>query len=117
MRLVGKSDVLVENFRHSPIAGGRVVAGCVKDSVLGRNIHVHVGAVLEECVVLDKCEIGSGAHLRRTIPDKNVRLPGRPSGSASMPTATALARHREGGGGRARRSAGSWQQVGEPVRA
>jgi glucose-1-phosphate adenylyltransferase len=60
---------------HSLIAGGSVIAGFVKDSVVGRNVHVHSGAVLEECVVLDNCEIGAGAHVRRTILDKNVRLP------------------------------------------
>jgi glucose-1-phosphate adenylyltransferase len=60
---------------HSLIAGGCIIAGFVKDSVVGRNVHVHAGAVLEECVVLDNCEIGAGSHVRRTILDKNVRLP------------------------------------------
>jgi glucose-1-phosphate adenylyltransferase len=60
---------------HSLISGGAVIAGYVKDSVLGRNVHVHAGAVVEECVVLDNCEIGAGARVRRTILDKNVRLP------------------------------------------
>ena len=43
--------------------------------MVGRNVHVHAGAVLEECIVLDNCEIGAGTHVRRTILDKNVRLP------------------------------------------
>ena len=60
---------------HSLVAGGCIVAGNVKNSVLGRNVHVHAGAMLEECVVLDNCEIGTGAQIRRTILDKNVRLP------------------------------------------
>ncbi|MBK8174012.1 MAG: glucose-1-phosphate adenylyltransferase [Rhodospirillales bacterium] len=71
-----------ESFDGSPgaahnslISGGSIIAGQVRDSVVGRNVHVHAGAVLEECVVLDNCEIGAGAHLRRTILDKNVRLP------------------------------------------
>jgi glucose-1-phosphate adenylyltransferase len=59
---------------RSLISGGCIIAGCVRDSVLGRNVHVHAGAVIEECVVLDNCEIGSGAHLRRTILDKNVAV-------------------------------------------
>jgi len=73
-RFLGANGASGEAHR-SLISGGCVVAGRVADSVLGRNVHVHAGAVLEECVVLDNCEIGQGAHLRRTILDKNVRLP------------------------------------------
>lgn len=61
--------------RDSLISGGCIIAGCVRSSVLGRNVHVHEGVVLEDCVILDNCEIGSGAQLKRTILDKNVRLP------------------------------------------
>jgi glucose-1-phosphate adenylyltransferase len=61
--------------QHSLISGGSIIAGFVKDSVVGRNVHVHAGAVVEESIVLDNCEIGAGTHVRRTILDKNVRLP------------------------------------------
>ncbi|MBK8211266.1 MAG: glucose-1-phosphate adenylyltransferase [Rhodospirillales bacterium] len=60
---------------HSLVSGGCIVAGRVSNSVLGRNVYVHMGATLDECVVLDNCEIGAGSKLRRTILDKNVRLP------------------------------------------
>ena len=60
---------------HSLVAGGSIIAGLVRDSVLGRNVLVHPGAVVEECVILDNCEIGPGASLRRTILDKNARVP------------------------------------------
>lgn len=60
---------------HSLISGGCVITGYVKDSVVGRNVHIHSGVFIDECIVLDNCEIGSGAQLRRTILDKNVRLP------------------------------------------
>ena len=60
---------------HSLVAGGSVIAGCVRDSVLGRNVMVHPGATVDECVILDNCEIGPGAALRRTILDKNARVP------------------------------------------
>lgn len=59
----------------SLVSGGSIIAGRVRDSVLGRNVRVHAGAVIEECVIMDNCEIGPGAQLRRTILDKNVRLP------------------------------------------
>jgi glucose-1-phosphate adenylyltransferase len=60
---------------HSMVSGGCIIAGLVRDSVLGRNVLVHPGAVVEECVILDNCEIGPGAALRRTILDKNARVP------------------------------------------
>lgn len=60
---------------HSLVAGGSIIAGLVRDSVLGRNVLVHPGAVVDECVILDNCEIGPGASLRRTILDKNARVP------------------------------------------
>jgi len=38
-------------------------------------VKIHSGALVEECVVLDNCDIGRHAKLRRTILDKNVRVP------------------------------------------
>jgi len=52
------------------IAGGKVV-----DSVLGRHVHVHSGAVVEESVVFDNCDIGRRCRIRRAIIDKNVHIP------------------------------------------
>jgi glucose-1-phosphate adenylyltransferase len=60
---------------HSLVAGGSIIAGCVRESVLGRNVLVHAGATVDECIILDNCEIGPGASLRRTILDKNARVP------------------------------------------
>jgi glucose-1-phosphate adenylyltransferase len=36
---------------------------------------VHSGAEVDECVILDNCDIGRRAKLRRVILDKNVRIP------------------------------------------
>jgi glucose-1-phosphate adenylyltransferase len=47
----------------------------VRKSVLGRGVRVHTGALVEECVVMDNCDIGRHAKLRRAILDKNVRIP------------------------------------------
>ena len=57
---------------QSMVAGGCIISGgYVKDSVLGRNILVDQGAMLENCVILDNCFIGRGAKLRNVIIDKN----------------------------------------------
>jgi len=59
----------------SIVAGGSILAGGrVVGSVLGRGVRVDSGAVVEDSVVFDNCEIGEGARVRRAILDKNVRV-------------------------------------------
>jgi glucose-1-phosphate adenylyltransferase len=43
--------------------------------VLGRGVRIHSGAVVEDCVILDNCDIGRRAKIRRAVLDKNVRVP------------------------------------------
>jgi glucose-1-phosphate adenylyltransferase len=38
-------------------------------------VRVHTGAEVEGCVIMDNCDIGRRAKLRRAILDKNVRIP------------------------------------------
>jgi glucose-1-phosphate adenylyltransferase len=60
----------------SIVSGGCILSGgMVRNSVLGRAVKVHSGAVVDECVILDNCDIGRRARLHRVILDKNVRIP------------------------------------------
>jgi glucose-1-phosphate adenylyltransferase len=60
----------------SIVSGGCILSGgIVRKSVLGRGVRVHTGAVVEDCVIMDNCDIGRHAKVRRAILDKNVRLP------------------------------------------
>lgn len=60
----------------SIVSGGSILSGgVVKRSVLGRGVRVHTGALVEDCVIFDNCDIGRRAKLRRVILDKNVRVP------------------------------------------
>jgi glucose-1-phosphate adenylyltransferase len=60
----------------SIVSGGCILSGgTVRNSVLGRGVRVHSGAMVEDCVILDNCDIGRHAKMRRTILDKNVRIP------------------------------------------
>ena len=60
----------------SIVSGGCILSGgMVRNSVLGRGVRVHSGAVVDECVIMDNCDIGRRAKLHRTILDKNVRVP------------------------------------------
>ena len=73
--------VFEENGRRgealdSIVSGGCILSGgTVRKSVLGRGVRVHTGAVVEGCVIMDNCDIGRHAKLRRAILDKNVHIP------------------------------------------
>jgi glucose-1-phosphate adenylyltransferase len=57
------------------VSGGCILSGgMVKNSVLGRGVKVHTGAVVEDCVIFDNCDIGRRAKIRHAILDKNVRV-------------------------------------------
>jgi len=60
----------------SIVSGGCIVSGgVVRKSVLGRAVRIHTGALVEGCVLMDNCDIGRRAKLRKAILDKNVRIP------------------------------------------
>jgi glucose-1-phosphate adenylyltransferase len=60
----------------SIIAGSSIVSGgFVRGSVLGRGVRVHTGALVEDSVLFDNCDIARYAKVRRAILDKNVRIP------------------------------------------
>jgi glucose-1-phosphate adenylyltransferase len=62
----------------SIVSGGCVLSGgVVKNSILGRGVRVHAGALVEACVIMDNCNIGQHSKIRRAILDKNVSVPER----------------------------------------
>jgi glucose-1-phosphate adenylyltransferase len=61
---------------NSVVAGGTILSGgSVHDSVLGRYVRVHSGALVEDSIIFDNCDIGRHARIRHAILDKNVRVP------------------------------------------
>jgi glucose-1-phosphate adenylyltransferase len=60
----------------SIVSGGSILSGgMARGSVIGRNVKMHSGAVVEDSVVFDNCDIGRRARVRRAILDKNVHVP------------------------------------------
>ncbi|MDB5392005.1 MAG: Glucose-phosphate adenylyltransferase [Planctomycetaceae bacterium] len=47
----------------------------VSESIIGYDTRIGPRAVIEECILLGGIEVGSGAHVRRTIIDKHVKIP------------------------------------------
>jgi glucose-1-phosphate adenylyltransferase len=60
----------------SIIAGSSIISGAtIRRSVLGRGVKVHTGAIVEDSVLFDNCDIGRHAKVCRAILDKNVKIP------------------------------------------
>ncbi len=60
----------------SIVSGGSILSGgMARGSVIGRNVKMHSGAVVEDSVVFDNCDIGRRARVRRAILDTNVHVP------------------------------------------
>jgi len=59
----------------SVVSGGCILSGgIVRNSVLGRSVKVHAAAMVEDSVIMDNCDIGRRAKVRRAILDKNVHI-------------------------------------------
>lgn len=60
----------------SIVGSGTILSGgMARNSVLGRGVRVHTGALIEDSIIFDNCDIGRHAKVRRAILDKNVHLP------------------------------------------
>jgi glucose-1-phosphate adenylyltransferase len=60
----------------SIVSGGSILSGgMARNSILGRGVRVHSGALVEDSILFDNCDIGRRARVRRAILDKNVRVP------------------------------------------
>ena len=64
-------DGVVEN---SSITEGCEIYGTVRNSVLGENVRVMPGAVVEDAVLMGNCVIGEGAEVRYSIIDCDVAI-------------------------------------------
>ncbi|MGO9263666.1 MAG: glucose-1-phosphate adenylyltransferase [Candidatus Binataceae bacterium] len=60
---------------HSIVSEGCIISGgSAINSVLGRSVFVHSYSQIEDSIVMDYCDIGRGARVRRAIIDKNVQI-------------------------------------------
>jgi glucose-1-phosphate adenylyltransferase len=61
---------------HSIISEGCIISGgSIRNSILGRSVFVHSYSDIDDSVVMDYCNIGRHARIRRAIIDKNVHIP------------------------------------------
>ncbi len=69
VRLEHPADV-----RHSLLAGGSLVRGTVRDSVVGHGCVLEPGSVVEDAVLLDGVVVRSGVSVRHAVVDSGVVL-------------------------------------------
>jgi glucose-1-phosphate adenylyltransferase len=68
--------ILGGDIRDSILSEGTVIHNAlVRHSVLGRGVVIHPGAVVEDSVLMDFCEVGPGTRLRKVIVDRFNTLP------------------------------------------
>ena len=60
--------------KNSLVSNSCQIAGKVRGSIIGRDVTVGKGAVVENCIVLPGAEIGANAVLKNVIVDKGVRI-------------------------------------------
>lgn len=49
----------------------------IKNSIIGRGVHIHDGAVIEDSIIMDFCKVRSEAHLKRVIVDRFNEIPAK----------------------------------------
>ena len=62
------------NVKNSIIANGCCIEGTVKNSIIGRRVHVSKGARVENCIILQNSIIGRNCTINKVIADKGSEI-------------------------------------------
>ena len=68
--LYGKNSEVKNSF----VANGSIIKGHVENSIISRDVVVEEGAVLKNCIIFTKSQIGKDAKLEYVLADKNVKV-------------------------------------------
>jgi glucose-1-phosphate adenylyltransferase len=72
------AKILDGKITNSIIGDGCFVRNAtIRNSILGRGVHVHDGAVVEDSIVMDFCKVRADAHLKRAIVDRFNDIPAK----------------------------------------
>ena len=58
--------------KNSLIANGCIIRGRVENSIIFRGVKIGKGAVVKDCILMQRCDIQDGARVENIIADKNV---------------------------------------------
>ncbi|MDE2512264.1 MAG: glucose-1-phosphate adenylyltransferase, partial [Elusimicrobia bacterium] len=72
------AKILDGRITNSIISDGCFVRNAtIKNSILGRGVHVHDGAVIEDSIIMDFCKVRADARIRRAIVDRFNEIPAK----------------------------------------
>lgn len=70
------AKVLDGKLQNAIIGDGSFVRNAtIKNSILGRGVHVHDDAVIEDSIIMDFCKVRAGAKLKRVVVDRFNEIP------------------------------------------
>jgi glucose-1-phosphate adenylyltransferase len=49
----------------------------IRNSIIGRGVHIHEGAVIDDSIIMDFCKVRAEAHLKRVIVDRFNDIPAK----------------------------------------
>lgn len=62
------------SVQHSMIANGCQIKGNIKNSIISRGVKIGKGSVINNCIIMQKSQIGENCHLDSVIIDKDVKV-------------------------------------------
>ncbi len=62
------------DISSSVVANNCLIEGTVRHSVIGRDVEIHKGAVVEDCVILADVKIHENVHLKNVVVDKFAKI-------------------------------------------
>ena len=62
------------DVKNTYVSNGCLIEGSTENCIVGRNVTIHKGAVLKNCIVLAYAEIGEDVHLENQVVDKWARI-------------------------------------------
>ncbi|HEY2422310.1 MAG TPA: glucose-1-phosphate adenylyltransferase [Neobacillus sp.] len=60
--------------QNSVIANGSMINGTIKNSIISRGVRIGKGAVIKNCIIMQKCQIEANCYLDSIILDKDVKV-------------------------------------------
>ncbi len=72
------AKIIDGKFNNCIIGDGCFVRNAtIKNSIIGRGVHIHDGAVIEDSIIMDFCKIRTETHLKRVIVDRFNEIPAK----------------------------------------
>jgi glucose-1-phosphate adenylyltransferase len=60
--------------KNAMIANGCLISGTVENSIVSRGVKIGKGAVIKNCIIMQKCQIDDNCYLDSVILDKDVKV-------------------------------------------